>query len=101
MHLRHLLGYGLLCAVFLYQLHIEISSIYYCVTAVSVGSVMSGENTGCLLLWQYFSRIETVLWLLCHPEKNKCVCSSHGSSYFVPAFSSHLGYHVFSEQCEQ
>ena len=56
MHLRYLLGHGLLCAVLVYQLHIEISSIYYCITAVSIGSVMSGENIGCLFLWQYVSQ---------------------------------------------
>ena len=48
---------------------------HYCwVMAVSVGSTTSGENIACLLLW-----------LLHRPGEDKLVCSSYGSSSFLPA----------------
>ena len=66
-----LLGHGLLCAVWLYELHPQ-KLWHYC--SSSTGSAMRGENTACLLLW-----------LLRQPGENKCICSSYGCLSFLPA----------------
>ena len=63
----------ILCAVCLYELHLEWQ--YYCyLMAVFVGSAMRGENIVCLLLW-----------LLCQPGENRYVCSFCGSLNVLPA----------------
>ena len=42
-----------------------------------------------------------LLRLLCQPGENKRVCSSYGSSRFLPASYLALAYPGFTEQCAQ
>ena len=86
---RSLLGHGL-CAVCIYELHLESGGNYCCIMAVSVELATRGENTECLLLW-----------LLCQPGEKKSVCSFYGLSNLLPASSLTLTYPGFSGQCAQ
>ena len=82
-----LLGHGLLCAVWLYELQPQ-KLCHYC--SSGTGSATRGENTACLLLW-----------LLRQPGENKCICSSYGCLSFIPAPCLHLVYSGFNKQCTQ
>ena len=56
-----------------------------------------GLHWGYIMLWLCYgyvvatataaalARREAVLWLLCQPGENKCVCTSYGSSHLLPA----------------
>ena len=91
-HVHHevlVLGHGL-CAVCIYELHLESGGNYCCIVAVSVELATRGENTECLLLW-----------LLCQPGEKKSVCSFYGLSNLLPASSLTLTYPGFSGQCAQ
>ena len=71
-HARHevLLGHGL-CAIWIYEFHLESSGIYRYITTVSIGSATRGENRACLLLR-----------LICQPgERLCCVRLCYGCCY--------------------
>ena len=54
--MRCSLGHGLLCVVWIYELHLESSGVYCCFMAVSLGSATRRENIVCLPLWYCISQ---------------------------------------------
>ena len=95
--MRYSLGHGLLCALYLHELHR--GSPGCCCTETTLewhhGDVIRGYVMA--MSWLHYgyvmasvtaaasARREAVLWLPCQSGKKKCVCSSYGSLSHLPA----------------
>ena len=84
------LGQRLLCGARVYELHLKSSGIYCCLTAVSVGSAASGEDTACLLCGCCISQ-----------ERINTSAAPKAPWVFFQLPHLHLIYHGVSEQCTQ
>ena len=104
---RYLLGHGLLCAVGVCELHLKKKKHwhYCCITAVWVGSAMSGDDTVCLMLWllcQPGERLCCVrLCYDCCPEMRNVSAVPMAPGVFFQPISLHFVYHGFDDQCPQ
>ena len=91
--IRYLLGHWQFCAVCLYELHMK--ALASAALGLLWGSIMIMLCE--IMFWLHYgyvvaasmtaasARGEAMLWPLCEPGENKCVCNSYSSSCLLPA----------------